>query len=201
MVVFGTALGAIGLALLVAAARWYTGMKLPVALPPALSVMYFGMLWRLREGDAQAARVVRPLLMVLVAAIPLVSILAYSADYGFNETWYRYTISYLTAIGLFVLLTTRLKLQGRVLGYLGTISYSVYLFGPVMQEVVAWALPGLHRFTVHAFLVVVMAATVLVAAIVYHLVEAPGVALGKHVAKRLLHRREVAAPTAFEAPL
>jgi len=163
------------------------------------------MMWRLngQAGIENSRKIIATHLVFMAIAVPIVSVLAYSVNYGFDETWYRYVISYYTAIVLFLVFSTIVKLQYRTLTYLGLISYSVYLFGPVVQAAVTLAMPRLAAgaFSEHLFILVVLVLTVGVASGVYHLVEVPSIALGKRLALRLIHRARVPTAVPFETPL
>ena len=184
-------------ALALAAARGFLDQKLPVALPLALSIMFWGFLWRRatvdRAPDARAwAARLTPLIFL---AITPIAVMAYSADHGFHETWWRYANSYLLALTLFILFTTRIKIYAPSALFLGRISYSVYLFGPLGQELAIKAHPLLPQGA-PALLTVALAMvlTVPIAATTYLLVEKPAIAMGKSLRRRLQDRRDAVRP-------
>lgn len=195
----------LSVAILMAGARYTTGIKLPVAVPMALSIMLFGMLWRFSSiGRADfSKKIVYGLLAVIGLASLIVSVLAYSHDYGFHETWYRYALSYGTALFLFVVFSTVVWTRSPVLAYLGKISFSIYLFGPITQHGIAYAVPALlsGAWPAYLFVLIVLCGTIMVASAVYHLIEAPSIRMGKKVALRLTHRSQVPTSVPFEAPL
>lgn len=204
-IVFATAILFILIAVMMAAARYTTGRAIPVAIPLSLTIMFFGMLWRIwhTHHTVEIKKYLRWILIVLAVAIPPISLLAYSVDQGHNETWYRYVITYYTAVPLFCLFTSKIRSQSPVLAYLGAISYSVYLFGPIVESAAEMALPSLltGKYPAHLFMAIVMIVTIAVSIIVYTIVEKPSIRLGKWLTRKLTHRSQVPSATAFEAPL
>jgi len=83
--------------------------------------------------------------------------------------------------GFFLLLAARDRPMPAAACRLGRISYSVYLLHPLVLGLVEWA--GWPTWT---FLPCVLGGTLLLAEPAYRLVEAPGVALGRALEKRLL---------------
>lgn len=204
-IVFATTVGFILIAIAMAAARYATGRAIPVAIPLSLMVMFFGMLWRTwhMHHAAEIKVYIRWLLILMAVAIPPISILAYSVDQGHNETWYRYVITYYTAVPLFCIFTSKLRSSSKMLAYLGAISYSVYLFGAIVEAIAEMALPELlnGHYPAHLFIAIVMLGTVLVSIVVYNFVEKPSIRLGKWLSRKITHRAQPASVTAFEAPL
>ena len=189
--VFAAALVCLALALVVAAARWYWQEKLPVAAPLALCIMFWGFLWRRHTIDHQpdARRYAHIVLAALIVAVPVISLLAYNRDYGFDETWSRYTATYYAALFVFIAGTTRLRVTGAVPEYLGRISYSVYLFGTIA----AWAafrLMGDHagEWPAHVTLLIAVLIAVAMAAVSYHVVEQPAIQWGRRLSRRWVER-------------
>jgi peptidoglycan/LPS O-acetylase OafA/YrhL len=163
-------------------ARFIVDGKFPVALPLALSVMFWGLCIRYFSAEQRGEwkRALAVVTVAILVMVPIISLLAYNKDMGFHETWYKYTTSYYLALGLFYPFYRHIRLTGPTFVWLGTISYSLYLFGPVAQEAVFFVL-GAHAVDVptHFVIAVTMALTVAIAAFVYRFVEAPAVALGR----------------------
>ncbi|HBT67929.1 MAG TPA: acyltransferase [Agrobacterium sp.] len=176
-------------ALAMGAARYGTGIKLPVAIPLGLTVMFWGLLWRhgaSEEAGAPMRRLIHATSLLIILTVPVVSLLSYNVDMGFGETWYRYTIAYYAGMALFALFTTRLRITHPVFVWLGAISYSVYLLGPVAQPIVEYMLPyrQLAPYPVHVTIVSAWALTVAMAYVSYRLIELPAQTLGKKLASR-----------------
>ncbi|WP_035961460.1 acyltransferase [Bradyrhizobium sp. URHA0013] len=200
--VTGVGLASLAFALFLGLLRYFVERKVPVALPLALSVMFWGLAIRYHSEDRVRWR--RPLVVLtvaLVVVIPIVSILAYNKDMGFQETWYKYTATYYLAIALFYLLYRYVRITSPVFVYLGTISYSVYLFGPIVQErlLTGWG-NGVFEYPVHVFIIATFLGTIGVASIVYRIVEAPAVTFGRRLIKRIEAGDSVSA-VALEEPV
>ncbi|WP_100259508.1 acyltransferase family protein [Qipengyuania seohaensis] len=185
--VTATAIATLAGAFALAVARWATGMGFPVALPLALFAMFIGMTWRTAtlDKDETSMRHFRLLIALFVISIPLISLLAYNADAANNETWYRYTLSYFTAMGLFILMTSWWKISNPFLSFLGTISYSVYLFGWVCTQIIETAFPSVLTGAIpgHALIALASIMTIVVSTAIYYLVEKPSIELGRKLVK------------------
>jgi peptidoglycan/LPS O-acetylase OafA/YrhL len=189
--IFSTSVIFLAFALVLAAVRFYSGMKLPVVVPLSLAVMFWGMIRRQADdGEDVAIKADVALLVIFAVVIPLVSFLAYNRDYGYNETWYRYTISYGVAIAFFALCSSRARIDFLGMRHLGRISYSVYLFGPIAEQIVLLSLlPRLGmRQGAHLYIGVTMVLAVAMAAIIYRFVEAPSITFGRRVGDRISAR-------------
>lgn len=107
-----------------------------------------------------------------------------------------YLHAYVVALGIFVAGVTAGRMRSRLLGWVGRVSYSVYLLHPVALYTVLWNvshnLPALGHFHIAAYSTVVLAMTLLMAWLCYQLVEQPCLAFGKQLAARLppLERRD-----------
>ncbi|WP_342239896.1 acyltransferase family protein [Inquilinus sp. OTU3971] len=189
---FGACLVWLLVAVLLAVARFTLERKVPVAVPLCLSIMFWGTLWREAtiNGSALDRRHATWILVLFAIAIPPISLLAYNFDTGLEEYWVRYAVSYYVAIGLFMLLSTRVRLTGRVAVWFGQISYSLYLFHVhtklLVDEAVAragLALPAALQVALS------IAASVCVSYVVFTLVERPGIRIGKAVGGLIAARR------------
>lgn len=171
------------------AARYVLGIKLPVAIPLGLTVMFWGLLWRhgaSEQADAQIRRLIVSTSLLVFVTVPVVSLLSYNVDMGFGETWYRYTIAYYSGMALFALFTTKLRITHPVFVWLGAISYSVYLLGPVAQPIVEYILPyrQLAPYPIHVMILLAWVLTVVMAYLSYRFIELPSQTLGKKLASR-----------------
>ena len=94
-------------------------------------------------------------------------------------------LAHAVGIGLFILGATAFRLRGRIAPWLGAISYSLYLFHPIvffgMYEVVRrrWGLMGLP---VGAHVLIAMACTIAFAALTYYAIERPAIRFGRRIA-------------------
>ncbi|MBD8124444.1 acyltransferase [Pseudomonas lutea] len=173
-------------ALAMSAARALTEHKLPVALPLALSLMFFGSVWRqwlLAEHSAALTRNLKMLFVAFAVLLPPTLIMAYSKDMGTGETWGRYCFTYAVAIVSFVLLTRSVRLDHPALVWLGAVSYSLYLLHPSMGLLSEFLLRG----TDPSGLLVALVATVLTLAaahLCFRYIEHPFIQLGKRLNNR-----------------
>ncbi len=175
-------------ALILSLFRYISGFKLPVALPLALSIMFFGMLWRnyIIDNDQTSKTLCYKIIFILFALLPIICLLAYNKDYGNNETWYRYVTSYYGAILLFILCTTSLKIQNVLTIFLGKISYSIYLLHPLLllllnKEICTTLLTHLP---LQIILISSLAIIILCATLSFYLVENNALIIGKRIIKR-----------------
>jgi peptidoglycan/LPS O-acetylase OafA/YrhL len=172
-------------------ARWYFDRKVPVAIPLAISIMFFGFLWRkaIVERLPEARSLAKRQLVIIFASILPIAVFAYSKDHGFHETWWRYTSSYSIGLTIFILFTTRIKIASKPFLFLGKISYSVYLFAPAGQLLAMQCFPTIPTtLPIHLAVALVMLLTVGIATVTYYAVEAPAMALGRKVREALIPR-------------
>jgi peptidoglycan/LPS O-acetylase OafA/YrhL len=174
--------GAVALAFL----RYETEKKLPVALPIAMVLMLFGALYRRGwlDGGVQAKKLARTLGILFLCAMPIIAFFGYNRDSGFNETWYVYVASYYAAIGAFVLMTTVARLESPFFVWMGRISYSMYLFHPLVIVFLRPRLDALGLPFSLSFLIIVATALALSHAS-YKWLEAPAIGWGRALSKRL----------------
>ena len=177
------------MSVVLAVGRFYLVKKLPVALPLALSLMFFGTVWRQAVLEAApAARRAAPWLLGGIASMILpISLLAYNHDFGFHERWQLYFISYSLAILTFVVCTTRVLITWAPLVWLGEISYSIYLLHPLVAEIALK--PGLGAADVRMdpmlYLAIRVAIVIPLSWLTYRFIEDPFVHVGRWVVKRV----------------
>ena len=155
-----------------------------------LSLMLCGTLYRLcwfEPGDGPGVRATQLCLALLVFYLLVFPICASLA----RGTLQNYPVSDALGVAIFLLGTTVLRLQTRLTDWLGTISYSIYLFHfgvyyPLfwwlMQQPAGSAWRQLH---LGVYLAVNVLLVVALASVVYRVVERPGIAFGHRLASRL----------------
>ena len=132
-------------------------------LPFHLSIMFWGCLVRMYYDDPQLeidifrTRIfIKFLVEVLTAAILFFPVISLGKGILCNEFEYTQNgLSYIIGIISFLLLSTTIKIQNKFIVCLGTISYSIYLFHPVVLYSLLWWLKhsapeylrNLHLFT------------------------------------------------------
>ncbi|MBM7424645.1 acyltransferase family protein [Spongiibacter marinus] len=188
---FYCSIAALVVAILMSYLRGALEVKLPVAVPLALSVMFFGGLWRelTLNKDSEAGQFCIIYLIFFFVSMPIISVFAYNLDMGWGETWYRYLISYYSAITLFCLMTSKYKLVGPVFSYLGRVSYSYYLLHPVcIVFVVDVALPFFGCFPESGLFVVLgtIILAMMLSSLTYSFIEKPSIKVGRVIAERRL---------------
>ncbi len=152
-----------------------------------LAVMLWGTLYRLATTAPTRDRFVSIALWSLAAfylvALPIGAALAI-------DSLHNYSVAY--ALGLFVFLvgTRFVRIETRLTDWLGRISYSIYLFHPIVFQTAwlwlvrqpvdsAWRTQNLA-----VYLLANLVATLAVAALVFRFVERPAIRLGHRLASR-----------------
>ena len=97
------------------------------------------------------------------------------------------SIPHAIGLALFLVLATRFRLHGRLAAWLGLISYSLYLFHPLvfsalLAAVTSGHLPWLAHAHLGVPLLISIFLSVAVAALVYYTVERPAIRLGRRLA-------------------
>jgi len=188
---------ALGLAFVgVAATYWLKRKFIPTSAPYwllNLSVMLCGALFRSR-WDATAKRdgVADALLVAMVACyVVLLPLAALIANGPKNNEPLTYAIGFV----IFILGTRVVRIETRVTDWLGRISYSIYLFHVIVILAIEWWLlrrtpEGSPLRTQHigVYTAIGVAATLVVASVVYRFVEKPGIRLGHRLAERWQQR-------------
>jgi peptidoglycan/LPS O-acetylase OafA/YrhL len=199
--------GFICMALIMAIARNLLVLKLPLALPIALSLMFFGTLWRQAHlvKLPGAKRLSAGLLILIVIFIVPVSVIGYNHDFGYHEHWNSYVACYLLALFTFVACTTRLPITWRPVVWLGEISYSLYLLHPLISSAayrMGFVAPALGLDPL-VYVTLLGGIAVACSWMTYRLIEQPFVKIGHRIVqtwrKRLLHPPTSAAGLALAA--
>jgi peptidoglycan/LPS O-acetylase OafA/YrhL len=157
--------------------------------PLNLSVMLWGALYRLdaTSTDRFASAMLRLLAAFYVLVLPIGAALATHAPQA-------YAISYALAVVVFVLGTRVVRIETRLTDWLGRISYSIYLFHPIVfQPIYLWLMqqPGDSPWrTQHlaVYLVANLVLTLIAASLVFRFVERPAIRLGHRLATRYEQR-------------
>lgn len=168
-------------------------LKLPIISVGAsfwlvnLSVMLWGTLYRLnasgQANDRIASILLRGLAIFYALVLPIGATLAI-------RTLPNYTVSYALAFVVFIVGTRVLRIETRLTDWLGRISYSIYLFHPIVFEPVylwlmrqpvdsAWRTQHLS-----VYLVANLFLTLCAASLVFRFVERPAIRLGHRLAAR-----------------
>ncbi|WP_277972737.1 acyltransferase family protein [Pantoea agglomerans] len=173
----------LAISVMLSLARYFFERKLPVAIPLCMSLMFFGSIWRdVSLGVANRATKKSSVIFLsffLVFLIPI-SFMAYNRDYGHGENAISYVVSYTAGIALTIFLTTKFKIYNKIIVYLGSISYSVYLVHPFFLEIFFVKTNMSRGFDFLMFFTYLFSVIVL-ASFSYYLIERSGVSLGRKI--------------------
>lgn len=175
-------------AFLLSVVRYITHIKIPVAVPLALSVMFFGILWMrlLFKQEGIKKKQVYTVLFTIIGMIVPISLLAYNQDYGYEEKWYRYAFSYWIAIGMFVLFTAKVKLVNPIFVLLGKISYSLYLIHLIVASLIfEHSLLGGLTKNIYLLMIISLVISLIMSTVTYYIVEYPFIKLGRSLVKKV----------------
>jgi peptidoglycan/LPS O-acetylase OafA/YrhL len=152
-----------------------------------LSVMLCGALFRLQATDAAGDRIASTALRALTAfyliVLPLGTTLAI-------EIFPNYTVAYALGFLIFIVGTRFVRMETRVSDWLGRISYSIYLFHPIVfQPVHLWLMrQPVDSFwrTQHlgVYVATNLLLTLVAASLVFRFVEQPAIRCGHRLAAR-----------------
>jgi peptidoglycan/LPS O-acetylase OafA/YrhL len=173
----------LALSLALAIGRYLSEKKLPVALTLGLCVMFMGLLYRkylLKEGDIVKNQIVVVFIVFLLVLFPI-CLLAYNKDYGFDEKWYKYFVSYFAAILLFIIYS-RYKWTNKFFIYLGTISYSLYLIHTLAFDVISDSKIS-KSISPLGYTLIFYISALGVSTLCYYLIEKPAVKYGRTLFK------------------
>lgn len=151
-----------------------------------LSFMFWGSLYR-HWRDANYPKDWK-LLGLMVAACCILRHPCISLSQGLaqgNESAIRYALSHILGLALFIAGALALRIQSSRIAYLGEISYSVYLFHPVLLYAGLWALkwlpPVCQQLHLGFYVAFHLVASTLFAHLVYSRVEKPAMSLGRRL--------------------
>jgi len=169
--------------------------------PMHIAIMLWGTVYRASIDGTRMDAIARTCLWGALCFMLVVYPVLFTRMFGFPL---KFTLPYSLGILLFVLGTTVLRMTFKPLPWLGKISYSLYLFHPIVFVLLWWVLvrvpatSWLRTQHLGSYVVVVALATVLLAALVYRFVEAPSIALGQRLTRRWF-REEPRSATAVQA--
>lgn len=170
------------LAVAMAWLRWYLDRKVPVAIPLALSLMFFGAIWR--DATVKNDMCARNLCVwwggCFALSLPAICFLAYSKSYGFGENPIAYLLTYSNSVIFFIIMTSKCKLTFRPFVFLGTVSYSMYLLHQFFLELFSskFNISGDINFLKLALYLLMV---VFFSYLSYHFIEKPSLKVAKKV--------------------
>lgn len=158
-------------------------------IPFLLAIMLTGTLYRLmfEKGDYN----LKSCALAIVATgmcfgLPLLILMLAALNIDVGQDPVRFGASHCIALLLFLLGGVLLKKVPLTIVWLGTISYSIYLFHPVVFIIVKYTIealdmPVLFQLPLAVYMLTVLFFTLAVAALVYYFIERPALSLMKKV--------------------
>jgi len=104
-------------------------------------------------------------------------------------------VVYALGIALFIVGTSIVRIRSRLTDWLGRVSYSFYLFHPIVFMALLWPLRRLPEASwwraqhLGVYLIANALLTAALATLVFHWVERPGIEIGRRLARRWVARR------------
>lgn len=155
-----------------------------------LGVMFWGALFRSwvdQRGSSFPVLANLPLFGFVLAwcCLALYAVKMISINHAYWELCAPYAIGVLS----FALMTLSEKVTSRGLVWLGTISYSIYLFHPVVMYSISRAvqtsdMEWIKGWTTGSYMLLTVVLTVLLSAMTYRFVELPSIRMGSRLARR-----------------
>jgi len=164
-----------------------------------ISLMFWGALFRCWHDRAQAngtkhfspmVRAVFILFPLGLCALPLLTWVFYAYLPGaYASKLLMFTLPVSVGLGAFILLSTKLQLNHPISTWLGEISYSMYLFHPIVFYTLFALLrdrhlPWLADAHLAVYLLLSVIGSIAFAAIIYYAVEKPMIRLGRKLSTR-----------------
>lgn len=188
----------------------FIGRPLSFALPPAiamlvlhLGVMFWGALFRIWYDKTPMHWFARLSVFGYVAAWWLMAAVAV-VHYVLITPEIKvlhFFVPYALGVAIFAGLAIYGKVRPAWLVWLGTISYSLYLFHPVVFYSLSWLVQvsnvsWLQQWPTGAYMLASLAGTIFVSALTYRYIEQPAMRLGNYLAQRSSRKR----PTVVASP-
>jgi peptidoglycan/LPS O-acetylase OafA/YrhL len=177
----------------------FVGHPLPYTPDPVLtmlslhlSIMFWGALFRMWY-DGQALPVLAKLSVFgfvgLWAVFAGVAVTYYMVKVDPDIKVIHFFIPYAIGIVTFLALATVCKLNWAWLAWLGAISYSLYLFHPVVMYSMVWVIQNCHiewlqHWYTGAYMAVALLGTIGMSALTYKYIELPAIRMGNALARR-----------------
>ena len=182
----------------------FVGRPLAVTIDPAwtmlalhLGVMFWGALFRIWYDKVPMPALAKLSVFgyigcwIVMAIVGVTYYLLVKADIKILH----FFIPYALGVSMFAGLAIYGKLKSSWLVWLGTISYSLYLFHPVAMYSLSWLvqkseIDWLKNWPIAGYMLVTLAATIAISALTYRIVELPAIRLGNLLARSWRGSRE-----------
>lgn len=177
----------------------FVGHPLPITTRPMLnmlslhlSIMFWGALFRMWY-DGQATGLLARLSVFGFVGLWLlfagVAITYYTLKADADIKVIHFFVPYAIGVLSFLLLATVCKLNWAWLAWLGAISYSLYLFHPVVMYSMAWmiqhsGMAWMQNWHTGEYMIVALLGTIGMSALTYKYIEVPAMRMGNALARR-----------------
>ena len=157
-------------------------------LPYLLALMFLGSLFRKLHDEPENTKIKYYVWVGTALCLGLPVFLLVSSALGFDlaANAFRFGIAHTSGFIIFFLGIKYLKNAPKFLLWLGTISYSLYLFHPLVLYTVKYGLQlkianGINAYSLWVYLLFVSLCSILLASIVYRFVERPFIQYSKRL--------------------
>lgn len=175
----------------------FVGRPLAVTIDPAwtmlalhLGVMFWGALFRIWYDKAPMPVMAKLSVFGYIACWLVMAIVGvtYYLLVKADIKILHFFVPYALGVSMFAGLAIYGKLKSSWLVWLGTISYSLYLFHPVAMYSLSWLVQNseidwLKNWPIAGYMLVTLAATIAISALTYRIVELPAIRLGNQLAR------------------
>ena len=153
-----------------------------------LGVMFWGALFRSWIERRSSPTITRFAVFSYIAV--WIVFLAYAIKvYSINDAYFKLIAPYTIGVLLFTLLATARTVTSAWLVWLGTISYSIYLFHPVVMYSISRVVQvsnveWMQGWTTGSYMLLTVVLTIAISAITHRYLELPAIRLGANLAAR-----------------
>jgi len=165
-----------------------------IVLPFHLSIMFWGALFRyFHDNPDFTVHIfnkqisIKALFITLTIILLMIPVIAFTKGLiTDNFKLIQLGISYFFGISIFIFFSIIYKIKNKFLIWIGTISYSMYLFHPIVFYTLFWWLQNyaptiLTEMNLGIYIIVNIVLSIIFSSIVYYLVEKPNIRLSHHL--------------------
>ncbi|WP_444921320.1 acyltransferase family protein [Microbulbifer sp. CnH-101-G] len=126
-------------------------------------------------------------------SIPLMVLFLYFVGKPVTEDPLRFALPHLIALAIFFVVLLVPFRPWRSLVALGTISYSVYLFHPIVMRGLNWSIQqswaqSFSAYSVEVYMLATTLVSIALGTLVYRLIEKPAINMGRHLSRKTEHK-------------
>lgn len=157
--------------------------SLPIGIPTYLAAMHFGTLARIKilEENEPSSNLLKAALLLLLTAVITSNTAGYIASHTEIVGWVAANTGYVAGIILFLLCIWKNFFAGKIMAYVGLISYSLYLFHTPSIQIFEYFWPKFSSWQLAACVgtFFVFSASFLIASLVQKFVEKPMIGVAR----------------------